>query len=64
MLISYCKACLFVCLFVIRLFARRGPEGAWRRRHTFIGDGPVVGVAAEEGYFFGHFFGSEDWTLK
>ena len=26
-----------------------GPEGAWRRRHTFIGDGPVVGVAEEVG---------------
>jgi len=26
-----------------------GPEGAWRWRHTFIGDGPVAGVAAEGG---------------
>jgi len=26
-----------------------GPEGAWRRKHTSIGDGPVVGVVAEGG---------------
>jgi len=45
------------------IYVRGGPEGAWRRRHTFIGDGPVVGVAAEEAYFFRHFFGSEGRTL-
>ena len=28
---------------------RGGPEGAWRRRHTFIGDGLEEGVAAEGG---------------
>ena len=41
------------------LFAMGGPVGAWRRRLTFIGDGPVAGVEAEEGYFLKHFFGSE-----
>jgi len=31
------------------IYVRGGPERAWRRRHTFIGDGPVAGVAAEGG---------------
>jgi len=42
---------------------RGGPVGAWRWRHTFIGDGPEEGVAAVEGYFFRHFFGSEGRTF-
>jgi len=42
---------------------RGGPEGAWRRRHTSIGDGLVVGVAAEEGYFLRYFFSSEGRTF-
>jgi len=40
-----------------------GPEGAWRRRHTSIGDGPVVGVAAEEGYSIRYFLGLEGRTF-
>jgi len=46
-------------LFVIR----GGPEGAWRRRHTAIRGWTGRGVAADEGYFLGYFFGLEGRTL-
>ena len=45
------------------IYVRGGPERAWWRKITFIGEGPVVGVAVEEGYFLGHFFGSEGRTF-
>ena len=45
------------------IYVRGGPERAWRRRDTFIGDGPAVGVAAEEGYSICYFFGSEGRTF-
>ena len=44
-------------------YVRGGPEEAWRRKHTFSGDGPEEGVAAEEGYFLVHFLGSEGRTF-
>jgi len=45
------------------IYVRGGPERAWRRRHTSIGDGPAVGVAAEEGYFLKYLLGSEGRTF-
>jgi len=40
-----------------------GRKGHGGGGHTFIGDGPVVGVVVEEGYFFRHFFGLEGRTF-
>ena len=31
--------------------------------YLYFGDGPVEGVAVEEGYFLGYSFGLEDWTF-
>jgi len=45
------------------IYVRGGLERAWRRRHTSIGDGPAVGVAAEEGFSIRHSLGSEGRTL-
>jgi len=41
-------------------------EGRWGRGRgglRLFGDGPAVGVVAEEGYFIRHFFGSEGRTF-
>ena len=45
------------------IHVRGGPVRAWRWRHTSIGDGPVVGVAVEEGFSIRHFLGSEGRTF-
>ena len=57
MLISFCEA-LFGLILLGEGRQGRGGGGI----HLF-GDGPVEGVAVEEGYFLRHLFGSEGWTV-
>ena len=40
-----------------------GRKGRGGGGYTFIGDGPVVGVVVEEGYFIRHFVGLEGRTF-
>ena len=41
----------------------KGRKGRGGGGILLFGDGPVEGVAADEGYFFGHFLGLEGRTL-